>query len=354
LPLGDEAFATFVSLLVGSGWEELAKKPPVTSLGASIRRSLLERCLMRQIHSSSQAPSLSSQKSTKRTAHPPRLPRRPSQKSKKQKTHPANSRVRSRTTSSSTSSPATPRRLEQVYRIESFGVSASTYQANQHLGPGTPAVQAKDAEDVAVHPQDMSCDHDSSTSTPASDEHALHLCSGGHSPLAASTGAANWGSFGRAMNDLGRQDQGVEGAPRSAHHITNQRATEGGDMALQNGTETTAKTGESNGVQCEGKILCYRSRTRLIGMSQSRRSYAFQPQRRRLGELRRLYFHTNALPARALYAGAIRIRASLGHVKQSNLTQEQSHHRHSYQAFATDHFQPKARHHSLSLYSDDP
>jgi len=252
LPLGDEAFATFVSLLVGSGWEELAKKPPVTSLGASIRRSLLERCLMRQIHSSSQAPSLSSQKSTKRTAHPPRLPRRPSQKSKKQKTHPANSRVRSRTTSSSTSSPATPRRLEQVYRIESFGVSASTYQANQHLGPGTPAVQAKDAEDVAVHPQDMSCDHDSSTSTPASDEHALHLCSGGHSPLAASTGAANWGSFGRAMNDLGRQDQGVEGAPRSAHHITNQRATEGGDMALQNGTETTAKTGESNGVQCEG------------------------------------------------------------------------------------------------------
>jgi hypothetical protein len=335
LPLGQDAFKTFVSPLVGSGWEKLAKTGPIDSLGASIRRSLLERCPMQQVHGSSHTPSTSSQKSTKRKTHPTssQTPSTSSQKSKKRKTHPTSSQtpstssqktIPSRTTSISTSSPITPPTLQQVYSLKGFGVSgaSNTYQANQGphehqcLRPATPeTAQATDAYNVAVISQDISCDHDLGTSAQAGDKRPQHLCGVGNLPLAASSGAADGGSCGGAMNNPARQDQDVEGAPRNAHYVTNQRATEeSGDMALPAGIETTLKTGESKGVQGEGKILCYRSRTKLIGMYQFRRSYAFQPQRGRLGELRRSSLHTSALRARPrpLYASAIRIRSSLG------------------------------------------
>lgn len=124
MPLG-HAFETFVSPLSCS-WEKLAKTETIGSLGASIRRSLLERCPIQQVHDSSRAPSTSSQKSTKRKIHPTSSQ---AQNFKKQEKHPTNTTVPSR----SASSLITPRILQQVYSSEGFGIcdTSNTYQVNR-------------------------------------------------------------------------------------------------------------------------------------------------------------------------------------------------------------------------------
>ncbi|CZT13623.1 uncharacterized protein RAG0_17124 [Rhynchosporium agropyri] len=78
LPLGKAAFDEFVSPVVGD-WEKCAKTESIANLGASIRQSLLERCLIQRAQSYPRA--------TKRKT------RGPSPQSKKQKKRPENATV---------------------------------------------------------------------------------------------------------------------------------------------------------------------------------------------------------------------------------------------------------------------
>ncbi|PVH69142.1 hypothetical protein DL98DRAFT_578494 [Cadophora sp. DSE1049] len=112
LPLDDEAFEKFVSPLLG-GWEECAMMEPIVSLGARIRRSLLEKC---PEQGSPQEGSISSHESEKRKAQP--SPQSPSQKSKQRRKHPPNAMVWSIPTPISTAPPTTPHISEQVYHSE--------------------------------------------------------------------------------------------------------------------------------------------------------------------------------------------------------------------------------------------
>ncbi|KAH7364020.1 hypothetical protein BKA65DRAFT_127679 [Rhexocercosporidium sp. MPI-PUGE-AT-0058] len=136
---------------------------------------------------------------------------------------------------------------------------------------------------VAVHPQDESFDHDPGSTTQLSNERTLHVYGGGNLPLAAVTGADDWGAGGHAIKESARQHQDIEGVLRTVQHGTNQRAAEGSGETMPDRTEITPMTRENTEMRCEGKMLCFRSRPSLIRMCQSRRPYAFQPQGRRLG-----------------------------------------------------------------------
>ena len=196
-----------------------------------------------------------SRKGTKRKANPSLPPPR-ARKSKKQQRHPANATVRSRSTSISTNPPTTPCRWEHVYHLEG---------SNKHLDSPETA-QVAQVDGVAVPPQDVSFDHDPGSTTQLSAERILHVCggSGGRNlPLAAVTGADDWGAVENAIIGPGRPHQDS----RTAQYVTNQGWTEeSGEMALPDRTEKTPKTGNSNEVQYDGKILCYRSRTILTAL----------------------------------------------------------------------------------------
>ncbi|XMA13632.1 hypothetical protein WAI453_006423 [Rhynchosporium graminicola] len=241
LPLGNDAFQEFVSPLAGD-WEKCAEMESMANLGASIRQSLLERCLIQRAQSSPRAATIVSPKATKRKM------RGPSPQSKKQKNRPANGTVRSKTTSLSTNLPTTPRIFEGVYYLEVFRVSNAivTSQPKKSLDPAETA-QETYVNEIAIQSHDESSDQDPGSSIQLSNERSLHLCGEENLHLAAITDAVDWGTVGHSPS---RQHQDIGEVPRSTQYTTNQRVTqESGDTALPNRTEKQTKARNTSEVQ---------------------------------------------------------------------------------------------------------